>query len=299
MSFQITAFQTLAQLKPRHKPLNQLCTVSKQVLSCLQSAAPATKSRFANRHVDHKMFTSTFKQCGRRLLRNLHCHEICISRFTSYSPQPCQGVSQQDLPDNIKMPKRASHSRCPRTSENEPHVQRSRLNAPATKSERAEDHHDVQSAAAALATKGDHENACSTTTKAMSRKEPQPSRFCEPAQSKCTSKINVNSCELPPTDASTTDQIPSFNSDHPLASLFHKSGIAQVLELGLLRLWIPGLESVVLPEPPTGSCFTLFYYGRVTPNGLSPTWASGNQFRGQRLAWGAALGGGRVLFPLG
>ena len=60
------------------------------------------------------------------LPRNLHS-EIPIA-------QPCQGDSQQKhFQDKIKMPKCSVRLRLPFTSENEPHVQKSRFTAPATK----------------------------------------------------------------------------------------------------------------------------------------------------------------------
>ena len=78
-----------------------------------------------------------------RLPRNLHI-KIHIA-------QPCQGESQQEhwTKGSIMMPKCCFRSRLRPVSENEPHVQKSRFTAPATKPEHAEESHHVQSTALA------------------------------------------------------------------------------------------------------------------------------------------------------
>ena len=137
--------------------------------------------------------------------------------------------SESSSKDHIKMPKRSFRPRLPpisAISENEPHAQKSRFTAHGTESQHAEDHHSVQSTTPA--TKSAHRRkaapiSCTCHEKStldldrqntrfplrLSRKvitkpenaqAPQrerslaehplgPTRFCEPAQSKCTSKI--------------------------------------------------------------------------------------------------------------
>ena len=76
----------------------------------------------------------------------IYCHEICCLEVHKvlrlprdlhckvHIAQPWQGDSQQKhFYMNMKMPKRSFRLRLPPTSENEPHVQKSRLTARATK----------------------------------------------------------------------------------------------------------------------------------------------------------------------
>ena len=88
------------------------------------------------------------------------CHEICASRFTTSAPvhkarrlpQICASIFKAPSSATARQDhfqKRSFRSRHSPISENEPRVQRSRLTAPATKSERTEDHCPVQSTAPA------------------------------------------------------------------------------------------------------------------------------------------------------
>ena len=101
--------------------------------------------------------------------------------------------------------KRSFRSRLPPIPEHEPVVQKSRLSAPATKSEHAEDHHHLQGTAPATESAHGHEAApisCTWHEKSANHKvflvpvtdhqersleehPRQPTRFCEPAQPEC------------------------------------------------------------------------------------------------------------------
>ena len=135
-----------------------------------------------------------------------------LTRSLAYSLHPLTARATKSALQGPPSPAPATKSA------NEPHGQKSRFTAPVTKSERVEDHHHVQSPApatkSALRSKTapipctchekstlDHqitrfpvttmsENACSATTRAQSRHPPRPTKFCEPAQSKCTSRIS-------------------------------------------------------------------------------------------------------------
>ena len=169
-----------------------------------------------------------------RVAKCCACHEICTSRFTCDSSDKafCRKRASKD---NIKIPKRSFCARRSPISENDPHVQKSRFTAPVTKLERVEDHYHVQSAAPATksafrskttpipcarhekstlhqqSTRFCHEKwpPCPKMCTAPQRERscdkhpPRPLRFCERAQSKCTSSISrgmnvraVNSSEF-------------------------------------------------------------------------------------------------------
>ena len=135
----------------RRCPCQEICT------SRSQSAAPATSC-----HVRSDICTSRFtKYCAcirhpsatkSALQDPQRAAALATKSAQSARAQPCQSASQQErfqrTTRNTKMPKRSFRSTLPQISEKEPHVQKSRITAPATKSERAEDHHHVQSTAA-------------------------------------------------------------------------------------------------------------------------------------------------------
>ena len=122
---------------------------------------------------------------------------------TKSAPQGGESTSR----DNIKIAKHSFRLRGAPMSENEPHVQNSRLTAPATKSELAKDLRHVQSAPAAATTSAHRRKTtpvsctyhksrlCTSATisdpspknlhdASLEEHSPRPTRFCELAQSK-------------------------------------------------------------------------------------------------------------------
>ena len=107
-------------------------------------------SRFTKCCACHQICTSRFTKCSARhkistlrVTKCCACHETCTSRFTCGSPDKALR-SKNASKDNIQITKTQLRARRPPISENERHVEKSRLTAPVTNLECL---HHVQSAA--------------------------------------------------------------------------------------------------------------------------------------------------------
>ena len=180
-------------------------------------------SRLTKRCACHEIYTWRLtKRCA--LPRNLHCatksatnsalrgsqSAVPATKFALRAPQ-CTAFATtsalrgpQSTAPATKSALQHSPSAAPATiSENEPNVAKSRSIAPVTKLERVQittiskvlpfgpPKHD---GSLAPATKSDHRvRKCAgrhNEERSRGKHPPQPTRFCEPAQSKCTSKIS-------------------------------------------------------------------------------------------------------------
>ena len=115
-------------------------------------------------HLHFKVYKVLLKWneiCTSKSTEYCACHEVCASRFAS-QPLPTRFAARA-LPKTMSRCLSAAFARdsLRLISENEPHVQKSRFTAPATKSEHAEDHH-VQGTAPA--TKSVHRHKAAPTS---------------------------------------------------------------------------------------------------------------------------------------
>ena len=193
---------------------HEICT-SRFTMRC--ACHEICTSRFTKCCACHEICTSRFTKCftkcctcheicTSRSTKCCACHEVCTSRFTKCCA--CHEICTSRFTKRYTCHEICT-SRPATKSANEPHVQKSRLTTPVTKSDLLDDHHHVQSAAPATKTAFRSETApipCTCHEKStlehqntrfplhlprrlttIRQKHPPPAgRFCEPAQSKCT-----------------------------------------------------------------------------------------------------------------